>query len=77
MHGAIVFSKVDLLRAYHQINIHPDDVEKTAVIIIRLKSLRIPALKILLPFVGFKKWSDFIADIFPTLLTWSVHLQTL
>ena len=26
-----MFSKVDLIRAYHQIPVHPDDVPKTAV----------------------------------------------
>ena len=31
LHGMRVFSKVDLLRAYHQIPMSPQDVEKTAV----------------------------------------------
>ena len=31
LQGCTVFSKVDLIRAYHQIPVHPDDVPKTAV----------------------------------------------
>lgn len=32
LHGKQMFSKIDLVRAYHHIPVHPDDVPKTAVI---------------------------------------------
>ena len=32
LHGCKVFSKVDLIRRYHQVPMHPDDIAKTAVI---------------------------------------------
>lgn len=30
--GTVIFSKVDLVRGYHQVPVHPQDVQKTAVI---------------------------------------------
>ena len=31
LHGCNVFSKIDLVKAFHHIRIHPDDVQKTAI----------------------------------------------
>lgn len=32
LHGSVIFSKLDLIKAFYQIPVHPDDIPKTAVI---------------------------------------------
>lgn len=31
LHGKCIYSKIDMIHAYHQVSVHPEDVEKTAV----------------------------------------------
>jgi hypothetical protein len=31
LHGAVIFSKIDLVKGYHQVPVAPDSVQKTAI----------------------------------------------